>query len=78
MNRFVLKKLEDSEYDWICIDKIGLIVVEFKHKKFNDTQKFTTLYEKETDALKVAKTISEIGDWLRENHNGLCTEKTEN
>lgn len=59
-------------YDWWCLtDTRNLVVIKFREKHFNDTQKVTLLNDIEPDPLKLARILREMGEWLYENHKEL-------
>lgn len=64
-------KLQPSETPnkWVCTDTENLIVCVWEDKKFNDTQKMTTLKDFDpANFMKVARFMREMGDYLRKNH----------
>lgn len=65
--KYILKKSEINKNYWVLTDTVNLIVVEFEHKKFNEAKKITEL-ENQTDVMKLARVLREIGDWLHHNH----------
>ena len=66
--RFVLQHSEIEPGKLVCTDTENGIVCVFEPKRFNDTQK-VSFYENMTpDALKLARYMREMGEWLYENH----------
>ena len=59
---FKLQKSQKNNH-WIATHKVANFVVEFEHKKFNETQKTTTIYD-ENNHTKVAKYLRELSEWL--------------
>jgi len=54
-------------FDWLCWDKKNLLVVEWRNRKFNDTQKVTFI-EEDPDASTASNIIRKMGDWLFLHH----------
>lgn len=70
--RFILQESETPNW-WICTDKINGVVIKFKHKMFNESQKVTALEDfdlEEVGVTGVARILREMADWLVENHSG--------
>ena len=66
--RYILQPSEKPNH-WVCTDTENLIVCTFENKKFNDTQKITTLGNfNPANFMNLAKYAGEMGDWLRKNH----------
>lgn len=73
MDRFVLQKSSEKTNHWVCTDTENMIVCTFRNKKFNETQKVTFINDlKQIDALKVARIMREMSDWLANNHYEKC------
>ena len=69
MNRRYILQPSEKLNHWVCTDTENLIVCTFENKKFNDTQKMTTLENFNPDNfMKQAKYMREMGDWLYKNH----------
>ena len=69
MARYILQKAQQVTDGWVCTDTENGIVCRFQAHKFNDTQEFTFLEDVEQpDALKIARLMREMGDWLGEHH----------
>jgi len=74
MERFVLQKSEKKPDTWVVTDMKWGLTGTFTEHRFNETQKFTLLYDVKvgTDAnelvSELAHAMTEIGDWLKENH----------
>ena len=69
MERFILQPSTMQPNVWVCTDKVNGLVCRFEAHKFNDTQKFTFLEDVEKpDALKIARILREMADWLGDNH----------
>jgi len=54
-------------FDWLCVDKTNYLVVEWKNRKFNDTQKCTFI-QGDPDASTAANLLRKMGDWLFLHH----------
>jgi transcriptional regulator with XRE-family HTH domain len=67
-SRFILQESERKGF-WTCTDRTNQIVCSFEEGKFNDTQKFTFLNDKQHSHL--ATIMREFGEWLQENHSIL-------
>lgn len=69
MSRYQLQPSTQQQGWWVLTDKDNGIVCRFKEHQFNETQKMTFLEDVEQpDALKIARFMREMADWLRENH----------
>ena len=69
MARYIIQKAKQVADGWVCTDTENGIVCQFKAHRFNDTQKVTFLEDTpQPDALKIARLMREMGDWLSENH----------
>ena len=53
----------------VLIDLENYIEVEFIPGKFNQTQTVTVLDDSKPDALRLARIMREMADWLVENHS---------
>lgn len=71
--RFDLKKSEMAEGWWVLTDKENLVVIRFKEREFNDTQKVSILDESSLQssalsdaeaAKRLAKIVREMAEWL--------------
>lgn len=72
MERFVIQKAQQVPDGWVCTDTENGIVCRFQAHRFNETSKMTFLEDvKQPDALKIARLMREMGDWLSENHNDI-------
>ena len=57
---------------WVCTDTENNIVCVWKEHEFNDTQVITMLDDIPSDRYaEVAHWMTEMGEWLRENHYDL-------
>ena len=70
MERFVLQHSENDADKWVVTDTKWGITGTFTEHHFNETQKFTLLYNvpRGTDVGELAHAMTEIVDWLKENH----------
>lgn len=70
MARYIIQKAKQVADGWVCTDTENGIVCRFEAHRFNKTSKMTFLEDvKQPDALKIARLMREMGDWLSENHN---------
>lgn len=69
-NRFILQDSEKPN-NYILTDTENQIVCTFEKYKFNETQKFTFLENKEFPVSKLATIMREFGDFLNENYKYL-------
>lgn len=69
--RFLLQPSEKPSH-WVCTDTENNIVCVWKEHEFNDTQEVTMLDDIPSDRYaEVAHWMTEMGEWLRENHYDL-------
>lgn len=68
--RFILQESERVDF-YILTDTENQIVCSFEKGKFNETQKFSFLNDKQFNAAKLATIIREFGDWIQMNHSDL-------
>lgn len=69
--RFLLQPSEKPNH-WVCTDTENNIVCVWKEHEFNDTQEVTMLDDIPSDRYaEVAHWMTEMGEWLRENHYDL-------
>lgn len=54
-------------FDWLCVDKTNYLVMEWRNRKFNETQK-ATFIQGDPDASTAANLLRKMGDWLFLNH----------
>ena len=69
MERFIIKKITDKEYDWVCIDSINAFMCAFEHGKFSSKTANTFpvgLYDPAPHVIRKLK--KEMRNWLLENH----------
>lgn len=67
--RFTLYRTAEDFNVWECTDQENGIVFRFEAHRFNETSTMTFLEDVEQpDALKIARLMREMGDWLGENH----------
>lgn len=69
--RFVLQESKDFGW-WVCTDKCNGIVIKFRDKLFNESQKVTTLEDFDITKISIsniAKILREIGEWLTRHHS---------
>ena len=67
--RFIIQRSQKQKHGWVATDLDYKVVVTFTEHQFNDTKRVTFLEDAPTDYLVRARVMSEIGDWLSENHN---------
>ena len=78
MNRFILQTSQDLPGWWVLTDTENEIVVKFKDKDFNGTQKVTPLNDdsvilaKAGGALGFARVMREIGDYVARHHGDIA------
>lgn len=78
MNRFILQKSQDLPGWWVLTDTENEIVVKFKDKDFNGTQKVTPLNDdsvilaKAGGAQGFARVMREIGDYVARHHGDIA------
>lgn len=72
MSRYKLEPSQLKSGWWVCTDTENLLVCTFEEGKFNDTQKFTELEDKEyksmDDVMANVRIMREMSDWLAINH----------
>ena len=77
--RFIIVPSTTKGY-WVATDTKYNIVVKFRKHNFNSTQRIITLGDEKFDslneALEYATHISELVDWLHENHPELVNKKS--
>lgn len=78
MERFNLVKSQNLPDWWVLTDTKNNIVVRFKEKFYNETQKVTTL-DDDKDALEkiggvqaLARALREIGEWVVKYHGDIA------
>lgn len=65
--RFILNAGENLM--WTVIDAESGVSIEFREGLFNETQKVSVPDDmQDSDAMRVASVMREIGDWMAENH----------
>lgn len=70
--RYLLKKSETDPLWLVVTDTEAQVVCRFKQGEFNDSQKFTPLFDMDFDgALKLPRIAREMTDWLMANHSEL-------
>lgn len=62
-------RYSDKKNRCLLIDLDNYIEVEFIPGKFNQTQTVTVLDDSRPDALKLARIMREMADWLVKNHS---------
>ena len=78
MNKYILEKSKDLPGWWVLTDIENEIVVRFKDKDFNGTQKVTPLNDDSATLAKVggaeglARVMREMGDWVAAHHGSKC------
>ena len=76
--RFVLRESQDLPEWWVLTDADNEIVVRFKDKDFNGTQKVTPLNDDSTTLAKVggaqgyARVMREIGEYMVRYHGDIA------
>ena len=73
--RFKLERSKDTAGWWVLTDTQNLVVIRFEENKFNETQKVSLLddaMEAKPDATRLAKIMSEMGDWMAKHHGSIC------
>ena len=69
MARYIIQKAQQVKEGWVCTDTENGIVCRWQAHRFNETRKMTFLEDvKQPDALKIARLMREMGDWLSEHH----------
>ena len=69
MERFIIQRSQAQPDGWVCTDQENGIVCRFTEHQFNETQRFTFLEDiEQPDAIKIARMVKDMADWLRENH----------
>lgn len=71
MERFILTQLPDGR--WKVVDTSYHVALIFKAHDFNDSQESVIMDNKaySFSAIELARSMREIGDWMRENHYEL-------
>ena len=78
MNRFILQTSQDLPGWWVLTDTENEIVVKFKDKDFNGTQKVTPLNDDSVTLAKVggvsgyARVMREIGEYMVQYHGDIA------
>lgn len=78
MNRFILQNSQDLPGWWVLTDTENEIVVKFKDKDFNGTQKVTPLNDDSVTLAKVggvsgyARVMREIGEYMVQYHGDIA------
>ena len=78
MNRFILQTSQDLPGWWVLTDTENDIVVKFKDKDFNGTQKVTPLNDDSVILAKAgraqgfARVMREIGDYVARHHGDIA------
>lgn len=78
MSRFILQESQDLPEWWVLTDTENEIVVKFKNKDFNGTQKVTPLNDDNVTLAKVggahglARVMGEIGDYVARHHGDIA------
>lgn len=67
--RFNLQRSENRDGWWVAADKKTNVVMRFEQGNFNDTVDIVPLENKQ--AITLAKSTRELGDWLLEYHKEL-------
>lgn len=66
--RYEFSNHPDKEGWYIVTDTKWMMVCEFQAHRFNDTQNFIDLGHLPIDPDKIAKAMSELGDWMFSHH----------
>lgn len=65
-----LLQQSDDKKGWVLTDKQSGYVIVFENKKFNDTQKITSLNKEDpNDFMTIARTLRKAGEWLFKYHS---------
>lgn len=78
MSRFKLERSQDLPGWWVLTDVDNEIVVRFKDKYFNDTQKVTPLNDDSVTLQKVggvqglSRVMREMGEWMVRYHGDIA------
>lgn len=67
--QYILQQSEDKK-GWVLTDKEEGYIIVFDDKKFNDTQKITSLNKEDSENfMAIAKILRLAGEWLVKNHS---------
>ena len=68
--QYILQKSDTEPLLWVLTDTINGIVCRFTEGDFNNSQKFTALYDNTTKFTpnELARIVADMSDWLREYH----------
>lgn len=73
-NSCILQKSQDEGW-WVLTHKETSTVIKFQEKKWNETQKITSLEKEPTDPLLAATIMREAGEWLSTFRSDLAQEE---
>lgn len=70
--RYKIKKSTQLAKGWVVTDTQTGIVCVFEQHRFNETKRFTQLEDSTATANELARAMSEMGEWLAQNHYFLA------
>lgn len=76
--RFLLERSKEEVGGMVLTDRKDLIVIRFKERAFNDTQRVTFLSdetERRPDAREIARALRLMGGWLVLRHRSAATDE---
>lgn len=76
--RFLLEKSKDDPGGMVLTDRKDLIVIRFKEREFNDTQRVSFIsddMERRPDASEITRALRLMGDWLVLRHRSRATDE---
>lgn len=69
----MIQPSQTQPHGWVCTDRENGIVCRFTEHEFNETQQFSILDDMpKPDALRLARMVREMADWLRSNHYNIA------
>lgn len=74
--RFLLEKSKDNVGWWVLSDRLNLVVIRFKERQFNETQRVSFLsdeMERHPDVREIPRILREMADWLVIRHRSVAT-----
>lgn len=74
--RFILEQSHDNPGGLVLTDRKLLIVIRFKEKEFNDTQRVSFIsddMERHPDIKEITQALRIMGDWLALRHRSAAT-----
>lgn len=76
--RFLLERSKEEDGGMVLTDRKNLIVIRFKERAFNDTQRVSFIsdeMERRRDAREIARALRLMGDWLALRHRSAATDE---